>query len=192
MNDNNDKKRYCPNCGAPLTSEICPYCNGVTGVETSDLVMEYPVIQCKEANLTFITSTFFIIFGAFFILIGVGVPLALMFSMNEIDIMLPMVIVIFGSIGLGTIIFGLNRVIRNKKVKTYGKEIDATVYGYMNDQYQGDAEVVKLLVDTNEGKKFILYQTGENTKPYKINSTIKLLVYKDMFLIKEDNKYYFQ
>ena len=47
------------------------------------------------------------------------------------------------------------------------------------------------MVDTNDGKKFILYQLGDTVKPYKINSKIKLKVYKNLFkIIKNDEKYF--
>ena len=53
------------------------------------------------------------------------------------------------------------------------------------------AQIVKLLVHTNEGEKFILYQLKDIKHPYKVNSTIELLVYKDYFLIVDKKKYYF-
>ena len=79
-------------------------------------------------------------------------------------------------------------------LKRSGKEIIATVYGYMDDNviYNGlPTQIVKLLVQGNEGPRFILYQLGDTKKPYKINSKIKLLVYKNIFCIKKDNNYYF-
>ena len=27
------EKTNCPNCGAPITTEICPYCNTATGIK---------------------------------------------------------------------------------------------------------------------------------------------------------------
>ena len=54
------------------------------------------------------------------------------------------------------------------------------------------AQIVKLLVTTKEGPRFILYQLGDTKQPYKINSKIKLLVHKDIFMVKKDDKYYFE
>lgn len=54
------------------------------------------------------------------------------------------------------------------------------------------AQIVKLLVNTNDGKKFILYQLGDIKQPFKINSQIKLKVYKDIFLIENKKQYYFE
>ena len=27
-------KRNCYSCGAPITTEVCPYCNNMTGLDT--------------------------------------------------------------------------------------------------------------------------------------------------------------
>ena len=80
------------------------------------------------------------------------------------------------------------------KVKFFGKEIEATVYGYMNDNVLingSPAQIVKLLVQTNDGPKFILYQLGDIKQPYGIKTTLKLKVYKDIFLIVNKQQYYF-
>ncbi len=53
------------------------------------------------------------------------------------------------------------------------------------------AQIVKLLVITKECPRFILYQLGDIKHPDKINSKIKLLVYKNIFIVKEDKKYHF-
>ena len=45
------------------------------------------------------------------------------------------------------------------------------------------AQIVKLLVNTDEGPKFILYQLGDIKRPYKVNSKIELRVYNNLFLI---------
>ena len=51
------------NCGAPITTEICPYCNVMTGLDTKNADMEYPVIECKEANVGFWNVVFPMIFA---------------------------------------------------------------------------------------------------------------------------------
>lgn len=67
-----------------------------------------------------------------------------------------------------------------------GKEIEAVVYGYLDDIYTINdvpQQIVKLLVETNDGPKYILYQLGTTSKNYEINQKIKLKAYKDMFKI---------
>ena len=140
---------HCPNCGAVVNTEICPYCQAATGINTWKADMEYPVIECKEANLGFWRVWFPLIFAASFGIMGAAFR---------------------------------------------GKEIDATVYGYMDDNVLLNgvpAQIVKLLVHTKQGPRFILYQLGDIKHPYKINRKIKLKAFKDMFLIMDDTKEYF-
>ena len=93
---------HCPNCGAVVNSEVCPYCQAATGINTWKADMDDNVLLN-------------------------GVP----------------------------------------------------------------AQIVKLLVHTKQGPRFILYQLGDIKHPYKINSKIKLKAFKDMFLIMDDTKEYF-
>ena len=110
--------------------------------------------------------------------------------------LLPMIIFlsIFGIVGVVAFVIGIKPVIRYFKIKSKGKDIEGTVYGYINDDMLLNgvpAQIVKILVNTNDGPKFILYQLGDIKQPYKINSKIKLRVYKNIFYIVKDNKNYF-
>ena len=67
----------CKNCGAPVTSEICPYCGSMTGLNTAKADMEYPVLECKEVNIGFWNVIFPGIFFVMFGLIGLVIPLTL-------------------------------------------------------------------------------------------------------------------
>ena len=58
-----NKDNNCPSCGAPITTEVCPYCNVFTGLKSSDANMEYPVIECKEAHVGFWNVVFPMIFN---------------------------------------------------------------------------------------------------------------------------------
>ena len=69
-NIDNDNVKHCVNCGAPATSEICPYCRCATGLDTWKSDMEYPVIDCKEANISFWTFVFPMIFAVSFGMAG--------------------------------------------------------------------------------------------------------------------------
>ena len=85
--------------------------------------------------------------------------------------------------------------IRSLLVKLFGKEIEAKVYGYINDSIyinEVPAQIVKLLVTTKEGPKFILYQLNDINKPYKINSKIKIKVFRNIFQVKDYENYYFE
>ena len=45
-------KRNCPNCGAPITTEVCPYCNNMTGLDTkyADIyfALLHELVHCKS------------------------------------------------------------------------------------------------------------------------------------------------
>lgn len=186
----------CQNCGAPITTEICPYCNAFTGLDTTDADMEYPVINCKEANINFWNTIFPMIFVvAFFFsaLMFGGIPLL---THAPLDMIIPFLLIGLFELFLGgvALYIALKPIVRYRSLKRNGREIEATVYGYMNDNLfinEKPAQIVKLLVNTGEGPKFILYQLGDTKKPYKINNKIKLKVYKDIFLIVKEDKYYF-
>lgn len=183
-------KLYCPSCGAPVTTEVCPYCHSATGLNTWMADMEYPVIKCKEANVGFWTIGFPMIFVLAFGLTGfLGMILS-----SVLDLKMFLFFSIFEIIGIVALVIVITHIIRYLKIKNKGKEIEATVYGYMDDNIlinNNPSQIVKLLVNTNDGPKFILYQLGDIKQPYKVNSKIKLKVYKDIFFIVKDNKYYF-
>lgn len=89
-------------------------------------------------------------------------------------------------IGLGAAYFMMRTLSRYAKLKRYGKTIQATVYGYMNDEVlinNQPAQIVKLLVETSDGPRFVLYKLGSTVKPYGINDEIELMVYEDCFMI---------
>ena len=61
-------------------------------------------------------------------------------------------------------------------------------YGYCDDKVMLNnrpAQVVKILVQSPEGPRFIMYQMGTTDHPYGINTKIGLRVYKDMFMIEK-------
>ena len=179
-----DRQRYCPSCGAPIVSEICAYCGTATGLDTAKADMEYPVLDCKEAALSFWTVVFPMIFALAFGLPGLIMPVIGM-SVGKGG-MLALIGLPFLAIGIAAWVIVLRTVFRYIKVKKNGKVIRATVYGYMDDHVlinDRPAQVVKLLVQTQDGPRFVLYQLGNTVKPYKINDTIDILVYQNYFLI---------
>ena len=179
-----NKQKYCPSCGAPIVAEICAYCGTATGLNTADADMEYPLLECKEATLSFWTVVFPMIFALAFGLPGLIMPVIGM-SVGKGG-MLALIGLPFLAIGIAAWVIVLRTVFRYIKVKKNGKVIRATVYGYMDDHVlinDRPAQVVKLLVQTQDGPRFVLYQLGNTVKPYKINDTIDILVYQNYFLI---------
>ena len=188
------KKNNCPNCGAPITTEVCPYCNVFTGLKSSDANMEYPVIECKEAHVGFWNVIFPMIFAFGFGFPIWFLPMIIMASDFEERIYALLMFTPFVLIGIVAFVIGIRPVIRYFSIKKKGRDITGTVYGYMDDNILingNPSQIVKILVNTNDGKKFILYQLGDVKQPYKINSDIRLKVYKDTFMIDKNKEYYF-
>lgn len=175
---------YCPSCGAPAVSEVCAYCGTATGLNTAEAKMEYQVLECKEATLNFWTICFPMIFALAFG--GAGISVILISIMVNGESGMLIVGVPFLMIGIVALFLVVRTISRYIKVKMNGKIIHATVYGYMDDEVLINgrpAQIVKLLVQTPQGPRFILYQLGNTLRPYGINDNIDVMVYKDYFLI---------
>lgn len=175
----------CKNCGASVTSEICQYCGSPTGLNTADADMEYPVLDCKEANISFWTVVFPGIFAGSFGLAGILVTFFL-WHVSQGGFSMALIGVPFLMIGGGAAVVMLIPIIRYIKLKIHGKQIEATVYGYVDDNLLMNgvpAQVVKLLVNSPQGPRFIMYQLGNTSHPYGINTKLSLMVYKNYFMI---------
>lgn len=182
-------QRHCPSCGAPIVSEICAYCGTATGLNTAQADMEYPVLECKEATMSFWTVWFPAIFAGAFGIPGVcllGVGIAGFGGITMFLVGIPFLV-----IGIVALILMLRTITRYTKVKANGKMIQATVYGYMNDELlinNQPAQIVKLLVQTPNGPRFILYKLGNTLKPYGINDNIDIMVYQNYFMIAKNDE----
>ena len=112
--------KKCSNCGAPITTEICPYCHNATGLDTATANMEYPVIECKEANIHFWNTAFPMIFAVSFGFFGFIIPIVALLEKEENILPIFLFCSIFGIIGLVAFIISFRSVIRYLKVKTNG------------------------------------------------------------------------
>ena len=170
----------CPNCGAVSQAEICPYCGTVLNRDSQDLAPEYPILQCKEARLSFFNTVFPMIFALAFG--GAGVSTLVTFILRNpfaefgmeakgaYGIAIPFIL-----IGVIATVITLIPICRNMLIGLFGENKTATVYGYLDDNVYINgtpAQTVKLLVQTSNGPRFILYQTGKTYKPYVVNSII--------------------
>ncbi len=180
------QQKVCPNCGAPIVSEICQYCGVATGLNTEQAQMEYPILECKEAVLSFWTLWFPMIFAVVF-----GIPALIMLPFALVTVIFLFVGLPLFVVGGGAMFVVIRTLVRYSKIKKHGKPIQATVYGYMDDNIlinDKPAQIVKLLVETPNGPRFILYSLGKTVKPYAVNSTIDLMVYKNYFMITENKE----
>ncbi len=180
-----NQQKTCPSCGAPVVSEICAYCGTATGLNTAEADMEYPVLECKEATINFWTLWFPMIFAVSFGMAGIIVLMISIMGAGNINLML--IGLPFFVISIVASVLVLRTVLRYVKVKTRGNTMQAIVYGYMNDDVliNGQpAQIVKLLVQTSNGPRFILYQLGNTLKPYGINDSIEVMVYQNYFMTR--------
>lgn len=191
----------CKNCGAPVTTEICPFCKSPTGLDSYQADMNYPVLECKEAHIDFWAIAFPAIFAFSFGFFGILFPLffretdeSINTSLSQMGIHLPnlfsMIYILclpFAVISIVAIVIIFKRLYRYLIIRIKGERLTATVYGYVDDNYTQNGksdQIVKLLVDTKEkGKCFILYQLGSPVQPYGINTQVELLYYNNMYLM---------
>lgn len=199
----------CKNCGAPVTSEICPYCGSLTGLVTATANMDYPVLECKETNINFWNVVFPAVFFLTFGVLGIIIPLTFYKTSQSMtdnfksvsgfdgfmsfDFASPVLFMCipFLLIGLAAFVIMIKPIIRYIILKTRGKQIQGTVYGYVNDNVLlngSPAQTVKILVQSPEGPRFIMYQLGRTDHPYGINSKIDLYVYNNYFMIDKSKE----
>ena len=187
------QEKICPSCGAPIVSEICAYCGTATGLNTAEADMEYPVLECREATMNFWTFWFPMIFAAAF-----GIPGVIMLAIAATGFGMGIMFLIgvpFLLIGIVALYLSLRTVLRYMKVKARGNAIQATVYGYMDDRMLINgrpAQIVKLLVQTPNGPRFLLYQLGNTLKPYGIHDKIEIMVHQNYFLISKNQEVIFR
>ncbi len=181
----------CRFCGAPVRTEICPYCGKPTGLDTASAPMDYPELGCKEAHLDFWGTWFPLIFALSFGFFGFIFPL-IFSAFGEADLMVRLICLPFALISIGAFAILIKNIAMYLSVILFGKEIEGKVYGYADDTVLYNdipGQVCKLLVTTATGKRFIMYQLKSTNKPYPINTTVTLKVYKDRFLVFDKQKY---
>lgn len=193
--------RTCPHCGANVLSEVCQYCGTYIGeVATADLSAEYPMIECKSARI----DTWRVILPAIIAACCIGMTLYEALPMFTIDkelmgidagfhaqvkafameIIIPFLL--FGAIAF---LFMCKGIYRWLAVRIFGVELRGTVYGYMDDRvaYNGvNGQVIKILVQTKEGKRFVMLPLETTTMKYVINSTVNVKIYKNYAAIVKE------
>ena len=184
-----NKERNCPSRGAPVVSGICAYCGIVTGLNSAQAEMEYPVLECKEATINFWKVCFSLIFAASF---RIGAIFVLFMSMMGVGSAITQMIGLpFLTISAVASVLAFRIISHYIKVKN-GTDIKAKVYGYMDGNVLTNGQpfqIMGLFVQMSEGQKFILYQIGNTLKLYGINNRIEVMVYQNYFMICKSGKY---
>lgn len=188
MKDNADLRGFnCIHCGAPVTEEICPYCGQSTGITSEQANISYPVIECNSAIMHLELVSRSVIIG--FVFIFFGAMLWLMYLAGQ-EGLRKIAIASTPMLFMGLICFTslFQMICRYIITRVFGKSIEGTVYGYVNDTLctegtQGKA--VKILVSTLDGDCFLLYRLGSSKELWAINSRIKIKVLGNNVYIKK-------
>ena len=188
-----EEVRNGPKCGARLLSEVCQFCGTYIGeVATGDLTPEYPLVECKNGKLGFWNIGFPFMFGGIFLAVSIPLFIISLFiddfggETEGMGKFMTIITIPFMLIGIVAIIVGVRAYLRHLSVKKSGVVRTGVVYGYMDDTvaYNGvNAQKIKILLDTSEGKKFILLPLGTTTKPYEVNSEVQVMLMGDSAMI---------
>ncbi len=187
----------CPNCGAPVTTEICEFCGASTAIASKNADMKYPVIDCKEADIDGKGAWQAFYMGFIMLAFSIGMStLFLKTTSGEGTLLVLFVSAIFSIIGVLMTIMSIKHTYKHIPVKIFGKRIYGTVWGYIDNKrsdgiIHGDlsdrsgGQIVKILVK-EDGKDpfFLLYELMHDEQPYGINQKVSLRVYKGMYILE--------
>ena len=146
---------------------------------------EYDEIQCKEATISAGTILFPLIFGIPFGGVGILV-LKEAFMTQRIDIALLLFGLVFLAVGLFMAFRFVHPIVNRIILMTKGKEIDGILQCYYRDNVRVNGRplwVARIIVDSQEGKKYLIYQTGKMRKKYADGSIVHLKIYRDIALL---------
>ena len=162
---------------------------------------DYPIIECLEARIAH-EEIIELVLGVFLMFVGFISPV--IFYLNQlnnmsnsnpptglIQIFISMLVAfsVFGIMGLVFFVNFMKPVIMIITINKKGKEKEATVLEYIDDDDSIDdfpTQVVKLLVEDKEKPIYIYYQLGTTKRPYPLNTKIKIKMYKHIFRIIEE------
>jgi len=173
----------CKSCGAMVTEDVCPYCGNLTGITIWNTEPNYPTTECKACLLNFWNIGFPTIFCGISGILGIATLIQMLQEGEMAAAGGSFVPILIGVVGAVIVIRNL---LRHRTVRTRGDYITAKVIGYTNDNFVvngSPTQVVKLLVETRDGPRVLLYRLGKTNRPYSVNSELKLLVYKDLIII---------
>ncbi|MBR4732551.1 MAG: hypothetical protein IK081_07250 [Lachnospiraceae bacterium] len=173
------KRINCPNCGAAVTSETCPYCGSRTGIDTADAELDYPEFIGKD--LTDVTGKFFIRFGALWegITLGMQIFLIILDAMISQDIGFYFKYVycgVFHLIGIACLAVGIRQYRERSAVEKDGKTVSGICHGLTTEN-------VKLLIPTENGLKYLFFHGKEEYGQILINDEIKIKALGNKFIV---------
>lgn len=169
----------CKNCGAPVTTEICPYCGSITGYKAANDEILYPTIKNKSATLTFVTIGLPLIFAGMLTVFSIFIGFAL-FGM-ELNAFQSLYVGFFFMIMAGGALFAyyipVSNIVRYTLASLFGKRVKGIVYGYKDGLIGVNGATVqdiKVLIEDGENSRFIKYKSNRSIQKLGINDEIEL------------------
>lgn len=179
----------CNNCGKLVKTEICPDCGAANGLENIKTDYDFPKIKCDDTN---ITKEYYVLF--------VITSIVILFWLYINSILWRLFIdkegfifgLIYNSFMIAIINMFLTPIIKQYKtcmdIEDNGKEIEGIVYG---TEYKGSNlrnstvtyTIFKILVETKNGYRFVLYKMQNTNKKYKVNTKLKLKEHKGKYML---------
>lgn len=180
----------CNNCGKLVKTEICPDCGAANGLENIKIDYDFPEIKCYDTNITKEYYALFVIISIvilFWLYIN-----SIIFWPLFIDKEGLIFILIINSFMIAIISKFVILLIKQCKtymdIKNNGKETEGIVYG---TEYKGSYSrnssvtytIFKILVETKDGYRFLLYKMQNTDKKYKVNTKLKLKEHNGKYML---------
>lgn len=179
----------CNKCGKLVKTEICPDCGAANGLENIKTDYDFPKIKCDDTN---ITKEYYVLF--------VITSIVILFWLYVNSVLWRLFIhkdgflfgLIYNSFMIAIINMFLTPIIKQYKtcmdIEDNGKEIEGIVYG---TEYKGSNlrnstvtyTIFKILVETKNGYRFVLYKMQNTNKKYKVNTKLKLKEHKGKYML---------
>lgn len=179
----------CNKCGKLVKTEICPDCGAANGLENIKTDYDFPKIKCDDTN---ITKEYYVLFAI--------TSIVILFWLYVNSVLWRLFIhkdgflfgLIYNSFMIAIINMFLTPIIKQYKtcmdIEDNGKEIEGIVYG---TEYKGSNlrnstvtyTIFKILVETKNGYRFVLYKMQNTNKKYKVNTKLKLKEHKGKYML---------
>lgn len=179
----------CNKCGKLVITEICPDCGAANGLENIKTDYDFPKIKCDDTN---ITKEYYVLFVITSIVILFWLYINSILWRLFIDKEGFLFGLIYNSFMIAIINMFLTPLIKQYKtcmdIEDNGKEIEGIVYG---TEYKGSNlrnstvtyTIFKILVETKNGYRFVLYKMQNTNKKYKVNTKLKLKEHKGKYML---------
>ena len=177
----------CKNCGAPVTTEICPYCGSITGYKAANDEILHSAIKNKSASLTFTTIGLPLIFAGmltvFSIFIGIALFGAGLHAFQSLYVGFFFVLMAGGA--LFAYYIPISHIIRYMLASLFGKRVKGIVYGYKDGVIVVNGATVQdiiILIEDGENSKYVKYKSNRTIQKLGINDEIELKNFKNIYI----------